>query len=79
MWPIPNISKEIGEAVTEAPRHLFEGIVQAIAFVPDQFKGAAVFGAGIWNGLTPEQQTTVQQAISKLIVTAAEAYVKKDR
>lgn len=77
MWPIPNISKEIGTAVTEAPQHLFEGIVKAIAFVPDQMKGAVVFGQNIWSGMTPEQQKTVEEAITKLIVTAAEAYVKK--
>jgi hypothetical protein len=76
VFGIPS-KQDLNQVVTEAPQHLFEGIVQAVAFIPDQMKGAAVFGAGIWNNLTPEQKATVEQAIAKLIVTAAEAYVKK--
>lgn len=72
-----SIKDGIGQAIVAAPGHLFEGIAQAVMFVPDKLKGAVLFGEGIWNGLTPEQQKTVEQAIAKLIVTAAEAYVKK--
>ena len=72
-----SIQDGIGKAVVEAPQHLFEGIAQAAMFVPEKLKGAVLFGEGIWNGLTPDQQKTVEQAITKLIVTAAAAYVKK--
>jgi len=70
---------DMNQVITEAPQHLFEGLVKTVAFVPEKMKGAVIFGKGIWDGMTPEQQNTVQEAITKLIVTAAEAYVKKGK
>ena len=73
MW---GIEGSVANAMQAAPENLFKGIAQAIAFVPDKIKGAALFGESIWNGMTPEQQATVEAAIRKAIIAAAEAYVK---
>ena len=75
MWPFPDIQGEIGKAVTNAPQQFLAGIVQAVAFVPNQLKGVALFGEDIWNGYTPEQKATIEKAIAMLIISAAEAYV----
>ena len=71
-----SIQDGIGKALVQAPENLFIGIAHAMMFVPNQLKAAAVFGEGIWNGMTPEQQATVEAAIRKAIIAAAEAYVK---
>lgn len=70
-----NIRGNIGSAIQEAPHNFFIGIAKAIAFVPDRAKGVIIFGENIWNGMTPEQQATVESAIRKAIIAAAEAYV----
>ena len=59
-----SIQEGIGKAMTEAPKHLFEGIAQAVMLVPNGLKGTVLFGEVIWNGLTPEQQKTVEKAIA---------------
>ena len=74
MW---GIEGSIGNAIQKAPENFFLGLVHAAAFVPNQLKGAYLFGEGIWNGMTPEQQKTVEDAIRKAIIAGAEAYVKK--
>ena len=74
MW---GIEGSIASAVQDAPKNLFIGLTHAAMIAPNGIKGEVVFGEHIWGGLTPEQQATVEQAITKLIITAAEAYVKK--
>jgi hypothetical protein len=74
MFGIPS-KEDLDKVIQDAPTNLFQGIAHALMFVPGQMKGAVLFGKGIWDSMTPEQQATVEKAIAKLIVTAAEAYV----
>ena len=76
LFGIPN-ADDLNSVIQKAPENLLLGLSNALMFVPDKLKGAVLFGEGIWNKMTPEQQATVEAAIAKLIVTAAEAYVKK--
>ena len=75
MFGIPS-KGDLNSVILQAPQNLFMGIAHAMAFVPDKIKGVALFGESIWNGMTPEQQATVESAIRKAIIAAAEAYVK---
>lgn len=76
MFGLPNIQEEIGKAMFNAPKNLMLGLGNAALFVPSKLKGVVDFGGSIWSGMTPEQQETVKEAIIKLIVTSAQAYVK---
>lgn len=76
MFGFPDIQKEIGQAMIDAPKNIASGLGNAVMFLPKQLVGFAQFGGSIWSGMTPEQQETVKQAIIKLVVTSAEAYVK---
>jgi hypothetical protein len=76
MFGLPS-KEDLDNVVQQAPANLLTGLVHALTFVPDQMKGAFLFGEGVWNNMTPEQQATAEQAVAKLIVTVTEAYVKK--
>ena len=73
MW---GIEGSIANALQAAPENLFMGIAHAMTYIPDKIKGAALFGESIWNGMSPEDQKTVEDAIRKAIIAAAKAYVK---
>lgn len=68
--------EDLDKVIQDAPKNFINGLSGALLLIPNQLKGVAEFGGGVWSGMTPEQQETVKQAIIKLIVASAEAYVK---
>jgi TRAP-type C4-dicarboxylate transport system substrate-binding protein len=72
---ILGIQSNIASALQQAPENLFKGIAAAAMFIPNGLKGVVVFGEGVWNSWTPEEQAIVEKALAKLILQAATAYV----
>lgn len=77
MFGLPDIKGDVAQAMKDAPSNFAMGMVQAVSFIPNEMKGAFLFGKGVWENMTPEQKATCEAAVAKLLIAASEAYVKK--
>ena len=73
MW---GIEGSVASAMQEAPKNIFIGLAHAAMFIPEKAKAAFIFGQDVFNGMSPEDQKVVEDAVRKLIVEGAKAYVK---